>query len=92
MDIDSLPAPVQPFASLLAVVDALPTPPPDSTPVREFVPGAWPTLGELRALVAGYNDLTRACNLLMPISLPHDVSGDRMRTEAVALIARAAKS
>jgi hypothetical protein len=31
-------------------------------------------------------DLLTACQLLQPISLPHDVSGERMRDKAIELI------
>jgi hypothetical protein len=39
------------FIRLLNVIDALPQPPDDVTPLRDIMPGVWPTLGDLRALV-----------------------------------------
>lgn len=43
----------QPFISLLAVIDKLnwSEEKVDALPLRDFMPGVWPTVGELRALV-----------------------------------------
>lgn len=42
-----------PFRRVLGVIDALPSGvrPADGTPLRDVIPGTWPTLGELRALM-----------------------------------------
>lgn len=44
------------FNNLLRIIDALPIKKPDDTPLRELMPGAWPTLGNLRALVASQQE------------------------------------
>lgn len=41
-----------PFQQALAVLDALPSRPPDDTPLRDILPGLYPTVGDLRALFA----------------------------------------
>lgn len=53
LDLDALPKALQPFASSLAIIDALPGEliPSDKTPLRENLAGKWPTLADLRALV-----------------------------------------
>ena len=45
------------FGNLLDVIDALPIKKPDDTPLRDLMPGAWPTLGDLRRLV-----VSQQCN------------------------------
>jgi hypothetical protein len=42
---------IAPFESLLGVIDAIPLDMDDRRPLRDYMPGAWPTIGELRALV-----------------------------------------
>lgn len=39
------------FRRLLEVLDALPFKLPDERPLREVIPGAWPTVGDLRELI-----------------------------------------
>lgn len=39
-----------PFARVAEIIDALPTRCPDDTPLADVIPGAWPTVGEARAL------------------------------------------
>ncbi len=41
-----------PFARAAGIVDALPDRLPDITPLRDCLPGIWPTLGDLRLLRA----------------------------------------
>jgi hypothetical protein len=41
---------------VLNIVDALPEPPSDATPLRNVLPGGWPTLGDLRLLAAKHFD------------------------------------
>jgi hypothetical protein len=43
----------------------------------------------LEEIAASHADLLVACKKLLAISLPHDVSGQRMRDEAIAAIADA---
>lgn len=38
------------FQSLCRVLEALPTRLPDETPLRDVIPGVWPTVGDLRKL------------------------------------------
>lgn len=40
------------FENLLGIIEALPEKKPDNTPLRNLMPGVWPTLGDLRKLVA----------------------------------------
>jgi hypothetical protein len=42
-----------PFVRALGVLEALPRPRPDSEPLVDSLPHAWPTVGDLRRLVAG---------------------------------------
>lgn len=44
---------LEPFRRVLAIIDALPPGhmPADETPLREAMPGGWPSIGELRSLV-----------------------------------------
>lgn len=46
--------PIEPFESVLRIIDALPEVPPDDEPLRMLLPGIWPELGDLRALVERY--------------------------------------
>jgi len=39
-----------PFISLLNVIEALPTKPRDDEPLADYIPGVWPTIGDLRQL------------------------------------------
>lgn len=50
---ENLPEAVQTFSRVLAIHDALPErfKPSDATPLREILPGIWPTVADLRALV-----------------------------------------
>ncbi|NOV15907.1 hypothetical protein E5S70_07380 [Ensifer adhaerens] len=52
-DHEALPKALQPFSRVLAIHDALPDgfKPSDATPLREILPGIWPTTADLRALV-----------------------------------------
>ena len=47
-----------PFIRVLSVIDALPSGhvPNDQTPLRDVLPGTWPTLGELRELIAAIKE------------------------------------
>lgn len=40
------------FKSLCRVIDALPDRIPDDRPLRDAMPGIWPTVGDLRKLCA----------------------------------------
>lgn len=40
------------FGNLLRIIEALPFRVPDDAPLAEHVPRVWPTVGELRELVA----------------------------------------
>ncbi len=44
---------LEPFERVLVIHDALPEDfnPGDASPLRSSIPGAWPSVGELRALV-----------------------------------------
>ena len=46
------------FGNLLAIIEALPDKRPDDTPLRDLMPGVWPTLGDLRELVASQQAVT----------------------------------
>ena len=54
---DALLAAVDPFRRALAVLDALPGIPHrfDNQPLRDYLPGVWPTVADLRALVDAAN-------------------------------------
>lgn len=51
---DRLREALEPFRRVLAVTDALPAEfkPSDDIPLREVMPGAWPSIGELRGVLA----------------------------------------
>lgn len=38
------------FARVANIVDKLPELPSDDTPLREFIPGIWPTIGDVRRI------------------------------------------
>jgi hypothetical protein len=40
--------PMARICRVVNVVGALPNPPPDGTPLRDVLPGGWPTIGDLR--------------------------------------------
>lgn len=42
---------MEPFKRLLAILEALPNKLPDDEPLRDVIPGLWPTVGDLRKLV-----------------------------------------
>lgn len=44
--------PVDEFRSLLGILEALPNRLSDDRPLREVMPGAWPTMGDLRRLIS----------------------------------------
>jgi hypothetical protein len=50
---EELPQAIQTFSRVLAIHDALPErfKPSDATPLREILPGIWPTVADLRSLV-----------------------------------------
>ncbi len=50
-------AAADPFIRVVAIIDSLPPGhlPSDETPLRDVLPGVWPTLGELRAFVKAAN-------------------------------------
>lgn len=60
---------INPFTRVLALIDALPAEfrPSDDTPLREAMPGGWPTIGEFRKLINSHNDekMRRALDLLV---------------------------
>lgn len=43
---------ILPFKRLLKILEALPTRLGDGVPLSEVIPGAWPTVGDLRQLCA----------------------------------------
>lgn len=47
-------SPSAPFSRVLAIIDGLPPrfKPADNTPLREAMPGGWPTIGEFRVFMA----------------------------------------
>ena len=47
------------FRSLLAILEALPNRLPDDTPLRDVMPGVWPTVGDLRQLIKERDALSR---------------------------------
>jgi hypothetical protein len=67
-DHDSLTPEFQPFSRLLALLEALPTPLHDTHPLRSAIPAGWPTVGDLRALVAALRR-DDAARLLASIAL-----------------------
>lgn len=52
-DHEKMPPAVQTFSRVLSIHDALPArfKPSDETPLREILPGVWPTVADLRSLV-----------------------------------------
>ena len=42
---------IVPFRGLLGLIEALPYAVPDGQPLRELMPGIWPTVGDLRKLL-----------------------------------------
>ena len=52
---------VRPFASVLGIVDALPEEhtQDEGSPLRDQLPGGWPSLGDLRALVTAVASVTK---------------------------------
>lgn len=48
--------PSAPFRRVLSLIDGLPErfKPSDDTPLREAMPGGWPTIGEFRAFMVSY--------------------------------------
>lgn len=62
------------FRSVLAINEPLDIP--DDTPLRDILPGAWPTMGDLRRLVEAWNKKPK---LVLTPKASHDertVAGD----------------
>lgn len=53
IDHEKLHIALQPFSRVLAIHDALPADwrPSDETPLRDILPGIWPTVSDLRMLI-----------------------------------------
>lgn len=47
---------IKPFERLLGVLEALPNRLDDGIPLRDVIPGLWPTVGDLRELVRAHGE------------------------------------
>lgn len=47
------------FIRLLRTIESLPRPVPNEMPLRDYIPGVWPTVGDLRALCGEIEDRGR---------------------------------
>lgn len=50
--VEALIKALEPFARVALIMDKLPIPPSDDTPLRDVVPGVWPVLGDCRIAAA----------------------------------------